>query len=150
MTTEYEEQYLYVVKNTKQDTKAKFLHRNSGPGLCKMYSPLGALIYVYIGTYNHHICDYAWSKYDGIAVGAEGRRELIAEWAALHHLWPEFIALATNHEEVRQHITTLRAYSSLRFDVGIENVSGGDPELSIAEQICRSIDAQIACMEALK
>jgi hypothetical protein len=141
----YWENYLYVVK----DSKPKHMNQPIAKGLQKMYSPLGALVYVGDCSYNHHLCEWAWSKEDGIVINEGARWELFAEWLALHDSWQEFIEICEDHEEVREHIRQLRESSSLRLKIAAAIGSVCDLQLQRAEAICMSIDASIACREAL-
>jgi hypothetical protein len=146
----YEEDFLLVVKVPTNEME-DLVDPKTQVKLTRMFSPLGAVVYVYLGSYNHHVCEYAWSRHDGIEVGQgnDGRPELIGEWLALHGLWEEFIRLATSSLALREHISNLRPYSTLRSGVDVENVGDGDPELVKADALCRSISAQLACMEVL-
>lgn len=141
----YREDYLHVVK----DSKDKHLNQTIAKGLRKMYSPLGALVYVGDSSYNHHLCEWAWSKEDGIVINGGARWELFAEFLALHDSWHEFIEICERHEEVRDHIKQLRESSSLRLKIGKANGSVCDLQLQRAEAVCMSIDASIACRDAL-
>lgn len=141
----YLENYLHVVK----DSKPKHMNQTIAKGLRKIFSPLGALVYVADGSYNHHVCEWAWSKQDGIVINGGARSELIAEWFALHDMWKEFVTMCESHEGVREHIKQLRKHSSLRFTMGMVNGSFCDLQLQQAEAVCMSVDASIACREAL-
>jgi hypothetical protein len=60
----YRENYLCVVK----DVKPNRMNQKIPKWLRKVYSPLGALVYVGDCSYNHHLCEWAWSKEDGIVI----------------------------------------------------------------------------------
>src|SRR5450759_1145705 len=96
----YRENYLSVVK----DSKPNHMNQNIPKWLRKMYSPLGALVYVGDNSYNHHLCEWAWSKEDSIVINGGARWELFAEFLALHDSWQEFIEICESHEEVREHV----------------------------------------------
>ena len=86
---------------------------------------------------------------DGIVINGGARKELFAEFLALHDSWQEFIEICESNEEVREHIKQLRESSSLRLKIGRAIGSICDLQLQRAEAVCMSIDASIACREAL-
>ncbi|MDO8777158.1 MAG: hypothetical protein Q7K57_52300 [Burkholderiaceae bacterium] len=143
---EFKANFLHVV--TSRQASANKFKDSSESGLCRVLSPLGAMLEVYKDTATHHLC--TCSKLRGVTIVYDGAHPgVIAEFFAFNNNWGSFLQLVTENIDARNHILELMPASASRFQVPISEVHCSI-ENHQAEAICRSLNAVDACQKALK
>lgn len=117
------------------------------PRTIRCLSPFGLIVDVVAGSLNHQMCNSPWHD-SGLMKYGSCNAKIAAEYLALHHFWDAFLTLITD-DDVRDHITSCRALSITRFDVGIIQILNCHEQIAEAEDLCNVINARIAALKAL-